>query len=110
MPRGQITAKADQLARQCRMTRAMLPYASVSGLGQLDDEVLVAIFGLTMRIRNELPDMERFSVENLPLENVKTVEGQRAYWRRRQRECRARKRAQSNFAQHHGTNVEGEKR
>lgn len=79
--------KAMQLMNQCRMTMAMLPYASVGGLFSIDVEVLVAIFGQTMRILNELPDMERLAVE----EAFRKAEAQREYWRRKQREWRERK-------------------
>lgn len=86
---------ARQLERQCRATMAMLPYASVGGLGSLDIEVLAQIFGQTMYVRNELPDMARFAVDELhkiEMQRLGSVETQREYWRRKKREERARRR------------------
>lgn len=80
--------KAIQLMNQCRMTLAMLPYASVGGLFSIDAEVLAAIFGQTMRVLNELPDLEQFTLD----EAFRKAETQREYWRRKQREWRERKR------------------
>lgn len=87
---------AEQLARQCRATMAILPYASISGLGSLDDKVLAAIFGQTMRILNELPDMTRFELKRshkAEMQKILSVETQREYWKLRQRASRARRRA-----------------
>lgn len=84
---------AEQIAGQCRATMAMLPYASVSGLGELSAEILATIFGQTMRIRNALPDLHHFAVEATiqELEQPRIrIETQREYWRRKQREHRAK--------------------
>lgn len=86
--------KAKQLLNQCRTTMAMLPYASVGGLFAIDIEVLVAIFGQAMRILNELPDLEQFTVD----ETFRKAETQREYWRRKQREWRERKRTELDHA------------
>lgn len=113
------TPVIEQIARHCHATLAMLPYASVEGLGSLDIEVLAAIFGQTMRVLNELPDMARLEVEEtferatrqrlyrdhrvaeilsaevLALKQIKKSEKketQREYWRRKKQEERARKR------------------
>lgn len=77
---------------------AMLPYASVGGLGSLDVDVLAAIFGQTMRIRNALPDMVPIEINEsheAKMRQILSADLQREYWRLKQRESRARRKARA---------------
>lgn len=92
----------EQLEWQNNVTRTLLPF--VSALPFVEVEVIAAIFGQTMAIRNllrpiahlltEMPEIEPSHLEAFlfpPRRKPRTQKEQRAYWRIRQREYRERK-------------------
>lgn len=82
-----------QLERQNELTRVLL--VMVSGLPLLNDEVLAALFGRTMAMRNWLNGLSSFDPSSAPVSEIltrrlKKKTEQRAYWRMKQRERRER--------------------
>lgn len=82
----------ERIERQNEATCALLPF--VSALPWIDAEVLAAVFGQTMAIRNALPTAAVMSGVP-PLSDYRKImqhrKSRRAYWREKQREWRKKR-------------------